>query len=210
MAKLEFVSFCIEQYKKATDQGGKEVEQMFGKDVANLVNGVTKISKIAYTSREERQAENVRKMLMAMSDDIRVIIIKLADRLHNMRTIDCMREQKRRDIALETMDVFAPIAHRLGIKAIKDEMEDLSLQYLDPIGYSEIENHLKNLDGKAFIDKIMDRISKKVSEYVSDAVVSGRVKSINGIYKNLIIQGKNLEEIYDIYAVRVIVDTVTD
>ncbi len=188
----------------------EEVEQMFGKDVANLVNGVTKISKIAYTSREERQAENVRKMLMAMSDDIRVIIIKLADRLHNMRTIDCMREQKRRDIALETMEVFAPIAHRLGIKAIKDEMEDLSLQYLDPIGYSEIENHLKNLDGKAFIDKIMDRISKKVSEYVSDAVVSGRVKSINGIYKKLIIQGKNLEEIYDIYAVRVIVDTVTD
>ena len=188
----------------------EEVEQMFGKDVANLVNGVTKISKIAYTSREERQAENVRKMLMAMSDDIRVIIIKLADRLHNMRTIDCMREQKRRDIALETMEVFAPIAHRLGIKAIKDEMEDLSLQYLDPIGYSEIENHLKNLDGKAFIDKIMERISKKVSEYVSDAVVSGRVKSINGIYKKLIIQGKNLEEIYDIYAVRVIVDTVTD
>ena len=188
----------------------EEVEQMFGKDVANLVNGVTKISKIAYTSREERQAENVRKMLIAMSDDIRVIIIKLADRLHNMRTIDCMREQKRRDIALETMEVFAPIAHRLGIKAIKDEMEDLSLQYLDPIGYSEIENHLKNLDGKAFIDKIMDRISKKVSEYISDAVVSGRVKSINGIYKKLIIQGKNLEEIYDIYAVRVIVDTVTD
>ena len=188
----------------------EEVEQMFGKDVANLVNGVTKISKIAYTSREERQAENVRKMLIAMSDDIRVIIIKLADRLHNMRTIDCMREQKRRDIALETMEVFAPIAHRLGIKAIKDEMEDLSLQYLDPIGYSEIENHLKNLDGKAFIDKIMDRISKKVSEYISDAVVSGRVKSINRIYKKLIIQGKNLEEIYDIYAVRVIVDTVTD
>lgn len=188
----------------------EEVEQMFGKDVANLVDGVTKISKIAYTSREERQAENVRKMLIAMSEDIRVIVIKLADRLHNMRTIDCMREQKRRDIALETMEVFAPIAHRLGIKAIKDEMEDLSLQYLDPIGYSEIENHLKNLDGKAFIDKIMDKISKRVSEYISGAIVSGRVKSINGIYKKLIIQGKALEEIYDIYAVRVIVDTVAD
>ena len=188
----------------------EEVEKMFGKDVANLVNGVTKISKIAYTSREERQAENVRKMLIAMSDDIRVIIIKLADRLHNMRTIDCMREQKRRDIALETMEVFAPIAHRLGIKAIKDEMEDLSLQYLDPIGYKEIENHLQNLDGKAFIDKIMQKISLKVAEYIDGAVISGRVKSINGIYKKLIIQGRNLEEIYDIYAVRVIVDTVTD
>ena len=188
----------------------EEVEQMFGKDVANLVSGVTKISKIAYTSREERQAENVRKMLIAMSDDIRVIIIKLADRLHNMRTIDCMREQKRRDIALETMEVFAPIAHRLGIKAIKDEMEDLSLQYLDPVGYKEIENHLKNLDGKAFIRQIMQRISERVSEYIKGAVISGREKSVNGIYKKLIMQGRSMEEIYDIYAVRVIVNTVTD
>ncbi len=190
----------------------EEVEAQFGKDVANLVNGVTKISKIAYTSREERQAENVRKMLIAMADDIRVIIIKLADRLHNMRTIDCMREQKRRDIALETMEVFAPIAHRLGIKAIKDEMEDLSLQYLDPIGYKEIETHLENnmADGQGFINKIMKQISDRVSEYINNAKVSGRVKSIHGIYKKLIIQGKSLEEIYDIYAVRVIVDTVGD
>lgn len=190
----------------------EEVEAMFGSDVANLVNGVTKISKIAYTSREERQAENVRKMLIAMAIDIRVIIIKLADRLHNMRTIDCMKKQKRRDIALETMEVFAPIAHRLGIKTIKDEMEDLSLQYLDPIGYKEIENHLQNLmaDGQGFIDKIMEQISTRVGEYIKGAKVSGRVKSIHGIYKKLIIQGKTFEEIYDIYAVRVIVDTVND
>lgn len=190
----------------------EEVEKQFGKDVARLVSGVTKISKIAYTSREERQAENVRKMLMAMADDIRVILIKLADRLHNMRTIDCMREQKRRDIALETMEVFAPIAHRLGIKAIKDEMEDLSLQYLDPVGYKEIENHLQQLqsDGQGFIDQIMDKISRHVGEYIKGAKVSGRVKSIHGIYKKLIIQGKAFEEIYDIYAVRVIVDTVND
>ncbi len=190
----------------------EEVTAQFGADVAHLVNGVTKISKIAYTSREERQAENVRKMLIAMADDIRVIIIKLADRLHNMRTIDCMKEQKRRDIALETMEVFAPIAHRLGIKAIKDEMEDLSLQYLDPVGYKEIETHLQNImsDGQGFINKIMEQISARVSEYIKDAKVSGRVKSIHGIYKKLIIQGKSLEEIYDIYAVRVIVDTVVD
>lgn len=190
----------------------EEVTEQFGSDVAHLVNGVTKISKIAYTSREERQAENVRKMLIAMADDIRVIIIKLADRLHNMRTIDCMKEQKRRDIALETMEVFAPIAHRLGIKAIKDEMEDLSLQYLDPVGYKEIETHLQSImgDGQGFINKIMEQISKRVSEYIKDAKVSGRVKSIHGIYKKLIIQGKSLEEIYDIYAVRVIVDTVVD
>ncbi len=190
----------------------EEVTEMFGKDVAHLVNGVTKISKINYTSREERQAENVRKMLIAMADDIRVIIIKLADRLHNMRTIDCMREQKRRDIALETMEVFAPIAHRLGIKAIKDEMEDLSLQYLDPVGYKEIETHLeKNMaDGQGFINKIMAQISDRVSQYIKGAKVSGRVKSIHGIYKKLIIQGKALEEIYDIYAVRVIVESVAD
>ena len=188
----------------------EEVKSMFGEDVAYLVSGVTKISKVPYVTREERQAENVRKMLIAMSDDIRVIIIKLADRLHNMRTIECMREQKRRDIALETMEVFAPIAHRLGIKAIKDEMEDLSLQYLDPVGYAEIEQHLETLDGEAFIDKIKKQISDRVSEYIKDATVTGRVKSIHGIYKKYIIQGKSLEEIYDIYAVRVIVDTVVD
>lgn len=189
-----------------------EITGIFGSNVAHLVDGVTKIGKIAYTTREERQAENVRKMLIAMASDIRVIIIKLADRLHNMRTIDCMKEQKRRDIALETMEVFAPIAHRLGIKAIKDEMEDLSLQYLDPIGYKEIENHLQSLksDGQGFIDHIMEVISDYVGQYIKGAKVSGRVKSIHGIYKKLIVQGKAFEEIYDIYAVRVIVDTVND
>ena len=189
-----------------------EVRQQFGEDVAHLVDGVTKISKIAYTEKEERQAENVRKMLIAMADDIRVIIIKLADRLHNMRTIDCMREQKRRDIALETMEVFAPIAHRLGIKAIKDEMEDLSLQYLDPIGYKEIETYLENniVDGQGFIRKIIEQIRERVDKYIKGAIVSGRVKSIHGIYKKLIVQGKSLQEIYDIYAVRVIVDEPND
>ncbi len=189
-----------------------QLKSEFGSDVAHLVDGVTKISKIAYTEKEERQAENVRKMLIAMADDIRVIIIKLADRLHNMRTIECMREQKRRDIALETMEVFAPIAHRLGIKAIKDEMEDLSLQYLDPIGYKEIENYLENnmADGQGFINKIMAQINERVSMNIENAIVSGRVKSIHGIYKKLIVQGKSLREIYDIYAVRVIVETVFD
>lgn len=190
----------------------EEIMTMFGSDVAHLVDGVTKIGKIAYVTREERQAENVRKMLIAMSNDIRVIIIKLADRLHNMRTIECMKEQKRRDIALETMEVFAPIAHRLGIKAIKDEMEDLSLQYLDPIGYKEIETHLQSLqsDGQGFIERIMKQIEERVGQYIPGAKVSGRVKSIHGIYKKLIVQGKAFEEIYDIYAVRVIVESVND
>ena len=116
----------------------EEVTKLFGETVANLIDGVTKISKIPYSNREEQQAENVRKMLIAMSNDIRVIIIKLADRLHNMRTMECMKDQKRRDKARETMEVYAPIAHRLGIKAVKEELEDYSIRYLDPVGYAEI------------------------------------------------------------------------
>lgn len=118
------------------------VEKQFGKDVAHLVDGVTKLGKISFSSREEQQAENVRKMLLAMAQDVRVIIIKLADRLHNMRTIEVMREQKRRDKALETMEVYAPLAHRLGIRAIKEELEDISLRYLDPVAYAEIEEKI--------------------------------------------------------------------
>lgn len=120
----------------------EEVTKLFGETVANLIDGVTKISKIPYSNREEQQAENVRKMLIAMSNDIRVIIIKLADRLHNMRTMECMKDQKRRDKARETMEVYAPIAHRLGIKAVKEELEDYSIRYLDPVGYAEIEQEL--------------------------------------------------------------------
>ena len=203
------VAALLHDVVEDTDVTLEEIEAQFGSEVAHLVDGVTKISKIAYKEKEERQAENVRKMLMAMADDIRVIIIKLADRLHNMRTIDCMREQKRRDIALETMEVFAPIAHRLGIKAIKDEMEDLSLRYLDPVAYSEIESYVlqKVNDGQEFVRKIMEQISQRVKQDIPSAVLSGRVKSIHGIYKKHIIQGKSLQEIYDIFAVRVIVDT---
>ena len=139
-----------------------DVKKEFGKEIADLVDGVTKLAKIPYSSREDQQAENVRKMLIAMSNDIRVIIIKLADRLHNMRTIECMREQKRRDKALENMEIFAPIAHRLGIKAIKEELEDLSILYLDPVGYHEIEHALAlTKDGR---DKFIDSIKKKIIE----------------------------------------------
>lgn len=203
------VAALLHDVVEDTDVTLEQLEAQFGSSVAHLVDGVTKISKIAYTEKEERQAENVRKMLMAMADDIRVIIIKLADRLHNMRTIDCMREQKRRDIALETMEVFAPIAHRLGIKAIKDEMEDLSLRYLDPVAYGEIQTYVmqKVNDGQGFVNKIMDQISARVKQDIPSAVLSGRVKSIHGIYKKHIIQCKSLQEIYDIFAVRVIVDT---
>ena len=190
----------------------EDVGKRFGKDVAKLIDGVTKISKIPYSSREEQQAENIRKMLIAMADDIRVIIIKLADRLHNMRTMDCMPEQKRRDKSLENMQVFAPIAHRLGIKAIKDELEDRSLQYLDPIGYSEIENTLlMNEEGRAkFIEEIKAQLLAKTKDTIKNVFVSGRVKSINSIYRKTFMRGQSIDQIFDVFAVRVIVDNVSD
>lgn len=189
-----------------------DVKKEFGKEIADLVDGVTKLAKIPYSSREDQQAENVRKMLIAMSNDIRVIIIKLADRLHNMRTIECMREQKRRDKALENMEIFAPIAHRLGIKAIKEELEDLSILYLDPVGYHEIEHALAlTKDGRdKFIDSIKKKIIEKTKNIIPDIYVEGRVKSINGIYRKTYMRGKTIEQIFDIFAVRVIVNTVND
>ena len=190
----------------------EEVGKRFGADVAKLIDGVTKISKIPYSSREEQQAENIRKMLIAMADDIRVIIIKLADRLHNMRTMDWMPEQKRRDKSLENMQVFAPIAHRLGIKAIKDELEDRSLQYLDPIGYSEIENTLlMNEEGRdKFIEEIKAQLLAKTKDTIKNVFISGRVKSINSIYRKTFMRGQSIDQIFDVFAVRVIVDNVSD
>ncbi len=190
----------------------EEIEEIFGKSVANLVDGVTKISKIPYSNREEQQAENIRKMLIAMSNDIRVIIIKLADRLHNMRTIECMPEQKRRDKSLENMEVFAPIAHRLGIKRVKEELEDLSLLYLDPVGYKEIEDALQLRESER--DRFIEDIKKKILDAIGDSIkgvyISGRVKSINSIYRKTFMQGKTFDQIFDVFAVRVIVDTVRD
>ena len=193
-----------------TDIPLEAIEKKFGKDVALLVNGVTKLGKISYTSREEQQAENVRKMLIAMAQDVRVIIIKLADRLHNMRTISVMPEQKRRDKALETMEVYAPLAHRLGIRAVKEELEDISLRYLDPVAYQEIERmlELKRGDRQAFLEKIKSKIRDRLASEYKEIYIDGRVKSVYGIYRKMYIQGKSFEEIFDIYAVRIIVDSV--
>ncbi|WP_050697757.1 RelA/SpoT family protein [Anaeromassilibacillus senegalensis] len=189
-----------------------QIKKMFGEEIAILTNGVTKLGRIPFSSREEQQAENLRKMLIAMAEDIRVIIIKLADRLHNMRTIEFMAPQKQRDKALENMEVYAPIAHRLGIRAVKEELEDISLRYLDPIAYQEIESGLamRSSERKAFIDQTKKRIHERVSPLIPNVYLEGRVKSINGIYRKMFIQGKNMDEIYDIYAVRIIVDTVND
>ncbi len=195
-----------------TDVTLDDLSDQFGEEVAALVDGLTKIRKIQYTDREERQAENVRKMLIAMSNDIRVIIIKLADRLHNMRTIECVSEQKRRDKALECMEVYAPIAHRLGMKAIKEELEDLSIRYLDPVGYQEIEKELAMTENErnVFIEEIKRKILDKIGKSISNVTIDGRVKSIISIYRKTYMQGREMNQIFDVFAVRVIVNTIAD
>lgn len=195
-----------------TDVTLEDVTKKFGAEIAGLIDGVTKLGKIPYSSREEQQAENIRKMLIAMSNDIRVIIIKLADRLHNMRTIECMKEQHRRDKALEVMEVYAPIAHRLGIRAIKEELEDLSICYLDPVGYSEIERQLekKSKDRINFVAQIKQQLYDRLKTEFSNVYIEGRVKSIHGIYKKTFMKGKTMDQIFDIFAVRVIVDSDDD
>ncbi|MBQ6570114.1 MAG: bifunctional (p)ppGpp synthetase/guanosine-3',5'-bis(diphosphate) 3'-pyrophosphohydrolase [Clostridia bacterium] len=190
-----------------------QVSEMFSPGIASIIDGLTKISKMSFSTREERQAENIRKMLIAMYEDIRVIIIKLADRLNNMRTIDALAPQKRRDIALETMEIYAPIAHRLGIRSVKEELEDLSLRQLDSVAYKEIVAELaeRKLDKENFISTIKAQITETLSkENVAHFTVEGRIKSINGIYNKMYKQNKTLDEIYDVYAVRVLVDTMDD
>lgn len=189
-----------------------ELERDFGREVRLLVDGVTKITKIDFFTKEEQQAENVRKMLLAMSEDIRVIIIKLADRLHNMRTSDAWPEQKRRDKAKETMDIYAPLAHRLGIRSVKEELEDLSLRVLDPVGYCEIERalELRQEERSELLNDLQNRIKERLAQYDMHPYVEGRVKSIPGIYRKIYVQNHTFDEIYDIYAVRIIVDTVND
>ncbi len=195
-----------------TDVERADLEKRFGQDVAELVDGVTKLGQIPYSTKEQQQAENIRKMLLAMSRDIRVIIIKLADRLNNMRTIDAMCEQKQRDKALETLEIYAPIAHRLGIRSVKEELEDLSIAHLDPVAYHEIESELQeNSEYRAkMLESIKSMIQERVSLVVPDIVIEGRVKSIHGIYRKMYMQGKSFAEIYDVYAVRIITDTIAN
>lgn len=212
MDKESVIAALLHDVVEDTDLTLEDVTEKFGKSVASLVDGVTKLGKVPLSTREEVQAENVRKMLLAMSEDIRVIIIKLADRLHNMRTLEFMPPQKQRDIALETLEIYAPIAHRLGIRAVKEELEDLAIKYLDPVGYAEIEKSLE-VRGKSrrdYLDEIKARIEERVCKSVKDAHIDGRVKSIHGIYRKMYMQNKNFDEIYDVYAIRIIVDTVID
>ncbi len=197
-----------------TDVTLEEIRKRFGQDVAMLVDGVTKLGKIPLFTKEEQQAENVRKILLAMSQDIRVIIIKLCDRLHNMRTLHYRPAHKQRNTALETMNIYAPIAHRLGMRTIKDEIEDLAFRYLDPFAYSEIEQMLSIRSDKreAFIESIKQQIADRFAgeNFAKPPTIEGRVKSVYGIYKKAFMQNKSFDEIYDKYAVRIIVDTVNE
>ena len=189
----------------------EQIKAAFGEEVALLVDGVTKLTKIQFSNIEELQAENLRKMLLAMSRDVRVMIIKLCDRLHNMRTGDAWPEQKRRDKARETMEVYAPIANRLGILNVKEELEDRSLHYLDPIGYEEINKMLRERAGEEFLAGVSGVIEKRLEESgIEGATIKRRVKSIYGIYRKTIMQNKSFDEIYDIYAVRVILDSLAE
>lgn len=195
-----------------TDYEISYIREQFGDEIAHLVDGVTKISRVQIASKEEQQAETLRKMLMAMSQDIRVIIIKLSDRVHNIRTLQYVPDAKRRMTAKETLEIYAPIAHRLGIRSFKEELEDKSISFLDPIAYHDIEEKLEfqNSQRIELLASIKDSITERVHETIKDAKVDARIKSVHGIYRKMYIGGKSFEQIYDIYAVRIIVDTVVD
>ena len=187
----------------------KEIQKIFGEQVALLVDGLTKIVSLQIEDKEEQHIENLRKMLLAMSKDVRVIFIKLCDRLHNMRTLGVKEDRKRRMTALETMQVYAPLAHRLGMQKIKQELENLGIQYLDPIGYGEVKEAIEDKYGQSLnvIEHIRSVITEKLAENNIHFTLEGRIKTVYSIYKKMYNQNKSFDEIYDFYAVRVIVET---
>ncbi|MDD4503321.1 MAG: bifunctional (p)ppGpp synthetase/guanosine-3',5'-bis(diphosphate) 3'-pyrophosphohydrolase [Clostridiaceae bacterium] len=190
----------------------EDCKNLFGEEIAMLVDGVTKLGKLEYKTKEEQQAESLRKMFIAMAKDIRVVLIKLADRLHNMRTLRYMRPEKQREKAKETMEIYAPIAHRLGISKVKWEMEDLALRYLEPKGYYELVDKVakKRKEREEEINHVIEILEKRFKELEIDAHIEGRPKSFYSIYRKMYYQNKSFEQIFDLTAVRIIVDTVKD
>ena len=199
---------CIED----TDASHEEIARLFSPTVAALVEGVTKLTRVEFSSTEEQQVENLRKMFMAMSKDIRVVLIKIADRLHNMRTMQYQSPQKQISKCRETMDIYAPLAHRLGMQKIKWELEDIALRYLDPQGYESIMSYLREHkeQDEAFMHTVQQSITDRLSRAGINNTTYGRIKHVYSIYRKMKAQGKTMEELYDIYAFRVIVDTIPD
>ena len=199
---------CLED----TDASYEEIVKLFGPTVAELVEGVTKLTRVNFSTTEEQQMENLRKMFMAMSKDIRVILIKISDRLHNMRTLEYQSTKKQYSKSMETMEIYAPLAHRLGMQKLKWELEDLSLQYLDPDGYWEIINFLadhKEQDDQ-FMEDVQNRILARMDSVHIHGKIYGRIKHGYSIYRKMKDQNKSVEELYDLYAFRVIVDSIAD
>ena len=199
---------CIED----TPLTYQDIAKHFGTTVADLVEGVTKLTRVQYTSKEDEQMENMRKMLMAMAKDIRVILIKIADRLHNMRTMQYQTREKQRTKSLETMEIYAPIAHRLGMQRVKWELEDLSLLYLDPIGYAEVTEALKSRMPilQSFMGSVEQRIKVRLEDWSINGTISSRIKHIYSIYRKMYSQNKQINEIFDLCAFRVIVENIAD
>ncbi len=213
--ELDPLSICaalLHDVVEDTDVTEEELTREFGETVTLLVNGVTKLDKIPYTSKEEQQIENLRKMFFAMAKDVRVIVIKLADRLHNMRTLKFQPEEKQREIARETLEVYAPLAHRLGMSKIKWELEDSALRFIDPIAYYEIVDKIsqRREERERYINDIIEVLQNKLETLHIKAHVEGRAKHFYSIYRKMFIQNKTLDELYDLFAVRVIVDSITD
>ncbi len=211
--KESIVAGILHDVVEDTDFTIAQVSEMFSEEIALLVDGVTKLTKLNYSmDKVEIQAENLRKMFLAMAKDIRVILIKLADRLHNMRTLKYMRDEKQKEIARETMDIYAPIAQRLGISKIKVELDDLSLKYLEPDVYKELAEKIssKKSERQAYIEIIVDEVRTHIDEAEIPAKIDGRIKHFFSIYKKMVNQNKTLDQIYDLFAVRIIVDSLKD
>ena len=202
-----FLHDTVEDCPDKTDL--TEITRIFGSDVALLVDGVTKIKSIDIEDKEEAQIESIRKMLLAMSKDIRVIFIKLCDRVHNMRTLYVKRDSKRRATALETMHIYAPLAHRLGMQKLKQELESFALQYLDPFGYEEVKSNIDDKYGKNvnFIENVKSQVTEMLNTTGIAFTLEGRVKTVYSVYRKMYNQNKSFDEIYDFYALRIIVET---
>ena len=190
----------------------QEIASEFGEAVAQLVEGVTKLTRVEYSTLEEQQMENLRKMFLAMSKDIRVILIKICDRLHNMRTMQYQTPEKQRSKSMETMEIYAPLAHRLGMQKIKWELEDHALQYIDPESYRTIEAYLEahKDEAEAFMAEIQSALEERLASVGITCTIYGRIKHIYSIYRKMQMQGKTIEELYDLYAFRVLVDSIPD